>query len=632
MADQTFEVYTSSATGTQIDNAAAKVAAMEETLSGTAGVIPSSKAVKDAIDAATLETDSTLSESTTKVPTSKAVSDAIKDTLSKEAIVLPSSISLFTNKDYSIYKTNILKGTDNRTDVELFASGIKNYDRQFVANITDDKSVPILGYAHGSKTTLKNVDLKAVDSAAMSGKTVRVLCIGDSFTDIGQWVNEIYQQLDAAGANVEMIGTTLQSKGQSWLCEGLSGATLDWVTQNNYVGYILNVTSADGIPQTTYTSQFVQIDGKNWTVRGTKLTEDNGVYSGKILLGKWGVAEQELPASGTATIRGINVTWDSVERTSWNPFWNRTENKVDFNWYLNKYGFNTPDIICIQFGLNDLANATDASLTNMMTRLASLITTIHTQLPSTGIVISIPPFDGIHLSGSTSGNKNRLDMKYILHKYMKALCNTYDNSTYSGYVTIAPSYAFVDRENGYTKQEVALNTRFPSVKDVVYTDPLHCNEQGMRQIGDCVVPALCSLYAKVNAVREYGIEAFDSGYIVKEQKKSAVSNTANITYYGSDFIDIDGATSIEVVAQCDSSYCTPVAFFSERSAASYISSIPTQDTWNTVNQPRLLTIPGAAGDLYEGETLTIPAGAKYIRVSSVAQYNSVLSPSVTVRF
>lgn len=51
MADQTFELYTGSAAGTQIDNAAAKVAAMEETLSGTAGVIPSSKAVKDAIDA-----------------------------------------------------------------------------------------------------------------------------------------------------------------------------------------------------------------------------------------------------------------------------------------------------------------------------------------------------------------------------------------------------------------------------------------------------------------------------------------------------------------------------------------------------------------------------------------------------
>ncbi len=51
MAEQTYELYIGSATGAQIDNAAAKVAAMEETLSGTAGVIPSSKAVKDAIDA-----------------------------------------------------------------------------------------------------------------------------------------------------------------------------------------------------------------------------------------------------------------------------------------------------------------------------------------------------------------------------------------------------------------------------------------------------------------------------------------------------------------------------------------------------------------------------------------------------
>lgn len=50
MAEQTFELYIGSGTGTQIDNAAAKVAAMEETLSGTAATIPSSAAVKNYVD------------------------------------------------------------------------------------------------------------------------------------------------------------------------------------------------------------------------------------------------------------------------------------------------------------------------------------------------------------------------------------------------------------------------------------------------------------------------------------------------------------------------------------------------------------------------------------------------------
>lgn len=555
-------------------------------------------------------------------------------------IILPSNIYLLKSKDYSLYKTNILNGVDNRGDVDLYAIGLKNYNRQFIANITDDVSLQVNGYDNvGNRTLLKTLELKACGNSGITGKTLRVLCIGDSFTDMGYWVNEIYQQLDTAGATVEMIGTTNQSFGDEWLCEGLSGATLDWVVNHRYVGYIINVTSANGIPATTYTSQFVEIDGKNWTVRGTKLTENNGGYSGKILLAKYGVADQELPSSGTATMRGVSVTWNSVEKTSFNPFWNRTESKIDFNWYLNKWGFDYPDIVCIQFGLNDLAAATDASLTNMMTHLGSLINTIHSQLPSTGIIISVPPFDGINLSGSTSGNKNRLDMKYILHKYMKNLCNTYDNSTYSGYVTIAPSYAFVDRENGYTKQEVALNSRFPAVKDVVYTDPLHCNEQGMRQIGDCVVPSIVHMYDYLHrdTSRTYGLEYFTEGKALNHGNgwEQITNATSTITYYLSDFIPIEDATSIEAMVLCDNRACDAIAFYSAQDKQTCLGTIPAQETWHAVLQPRLLSVPGEAGDLFEGETLAIPQGAKYIRVTSIvdiSQYGSGQTPYVTVYF
>ena len=615
--------YISNKTGTELDAAIGKVLNIEETLSGTAATIPSSKAVKDAID---------------------AVNELIPEGVTiaqQDEIILPSNVYLLKSKDYSIYKTNILNGVDNRSDIDLYATGLKNYDKQFIANITNDTSVPINGYDKvGNRTLLKTLELKAYDNTSITGKTLRVLCIGDSFTDMGYWVNEIYQQLDDAGATVELIGTTKQSYGDEWLCEGLSGSSLQWVTANTYVGYIINVTSADGIPSTRYAANSdFEVDGVTWSVRGTRLTEDNGVYSGKILVSKYGSTNAVFPSTGTATMRGVSVTWNSAEQASWNPFWNRSENKVDFNWYLTEYSFNTPDIICIQFGLNDLVNATDASLTSMMTRLASLITTIHTQLPNTGIVISVPPFDGIHLSGSTSGNKNRLDMKYILHKYMKTLCNTYDNSTYSGYVTIAPSYAFVDRENGYTKQEVALNTRFPSVKDIVYTDPLHCSEQGMRQIGDCVVPAIVHMY---NYMHRATSVTYDLSHFIAD---SHLNNNGGLqvtggsyearTYYISEFIPIEGATSIEAMALTDNGYADVMAFYSAQDQWMCIGTIPVQDTWKAVLQPRLIIVPGEAGDLHEGETLSIPEGAKYIRITSVtdtSRLGSGQQPYVTVHY
>lgn len=136
MAEQTYELYIGSATGTQIDNAVAKVAEMEETLTGTAGTIPSSKAVKDAIDAATLETDSTLSESTSKVPTSKAVSDAIANITPEKTMRY---YTLLTRYNTEVIDGYSYSGSGNTLTAE---SGKKC----FLVNIEDNDMLTLFSY------------------------------------------------------------------------------------------------------------------------------------------------------------------------------------------------------------------------------------------------------------------------------------------------------------------------------------------------------------------------------------------------------------------------------------------------------------------------------------------------------
>jgi len=109
MAEQTVELYIGSATGTQIDNAAAKVAAMEETLSGTAGTIPSSAAVKNYVDGKSVDTESTLSGNASKIPSSKAVKD-VTDTL------LPKSDATFLTSKTKAYYT--VFNEENTTVIE----------------------------------------------------------------------------------------------------------------------------------------------------------------------------------------------------------------------------------------------------------------------------------------------------------------------------------------------------------------------------------------------------------------------------------------------------------------------------------------------------------------------------------
>jgi len=109
MAEQTVELYTGSATGKQIDNAAAKVAAMEETLSGTAATIPSSAAVKNYVDGKSVDTESTLSGNASKIPSSKAVKD-VTDTL------LPKSDATFLTSKTKVYYT--VFNEENTTVIE----------------------------------------------------------------------------------------------------------------------------------------------------------------------------------------------------------------------------------------------------------------------------------------------------------------------------------------------------------------------------------------------------------------------------------------------------------------------------------------------------------------------------------
>ena len=146
MADQTFELYPSSATGTQIDNAAAKVAAMEETLSGTAATIPSSAAVKNYVDGKSVDTESTLSGNASKIPSSKAVKD-VTDTL------LPKSDATFlTNKTKTYYtvfneeNTTVIEGYKYTAGDDVIVAS-ENEKCYLVENI-DFKNLYVNGRAH----------------------------------------------------------------------------------------------------------------------------------------------------------------------------------------------------------------------------------------------------------------------------------------------------------------------------------------------------------------------------------------------------------------------------------------------------------------------------------------------------
>jgi hypothetical protein len=148
------------------------------------------------------------------------------------------------------------------------------------------------------------------------------------------------------------------------------------------------------------------------------------------------------------------------------------------------------------------------------------------------------------------------------------------------------------------------------------------------------------MYNRINRETSvtYDLSHFIADYHIDNSGKglnSAAAPTQYRVYYISEFIPIEGATSIEAMAHTDNRYTDVMAFYTAQDQWTCIGTIPVQDTWKAVLQPRLITVPGEAGDLHEGETLAIPEGAKYIRVTSVtdtSQLGSGQAPYVTVHF
>jgi hypothetical protein len=397
-------------------------------------------------------------------------------------IVLPSTMYFVKNHNVSIYQRNIVLA---QPELKVLANNWMNYNRQAVINRTANETTTLSLIKELSIYSTKNIATIVTDKATNSGKTANILCIGDSFTDIGTWVDETRILLEADGVTVNLIGTMGATGRRN---EALSGGTMDNFILNTTAGTarIITVTGVTVPPSTGYPGITYKDSNNNvWTCRGYKL---DGSGNGLMRFATYAVTDMSgFPASGTLTkvnagsAGQTTINYSASEAAYFNPFWNPATNALDFNYYLAKFSFANPTHVCVQFTWNDLSLwASDSSLAASVAKVKTIVDTIHTQLPSAKVVFSIEPM------GATDTTYDWFGKMYSVLKFAKAMFLQFtENSSYNTFVRVAPSYAYVDLKNGYTGSNVALNSRYPAVFEA-YSDGVHCNDGGMRQIGDCV--------------------------------------------------------------------------------------------------------------------------------------------------
>ena len=353
------------------------------------------------------------------------------------------------------------------------------------------------------------INKRILNSAEKKGKTVNVLALGDSYTEISWWLEGIDELAKKDGITINWCGTMPADTNESVKSENQTGGTLAGCFMGDrskstglehcgstYLIYVENVQSKH--MKVLYNHYVVySINNINWKVKGYKLN-DNG--KGYIVITNNDGNNTELPSEGTLSLISgegdESIQYTSIKEVNGNPLWNPETSKIDFAYFENTFEQNTPDIVLLQFCWNDIGvggfEQIHDSVTKFISNLKAFISMLLEQIPNVKIIFSVEPLGAT--KNTCAAGFCIENLKYVRTDLTLRLYEEYKNNDN---VAIVPSFIFVDGEYGITRKEESIIERYNDRKiSIPYgangdnIDYIHCNKSGMKQISDAVYPYL----------------------------------------------------------------------------------------------------------------------------------------------
>lgn len=431
-------------------------------------------------------------------------------------------IILVANKESNIYLEDILAA--NKTQKDKCRKTITNTHYQCVANIgfatpTSTGSKTGTFYA----TSRDNVFRFPITTTCINvpaGRTINMLDIGSSYIDMQYISKKQKLNYEADGMTVNMLGT-MGVEGSRH--EARSGGTWDFVVKPLGRAVIVDVNNVTSLPITAYPgTTYADENGIKWTVRGVVI---NG-GSGKLVLGPFSIDPnfdpsigagsesndydsyaENMPESGvltkttndtvgTETDEGDQtVNYTAKELVCYNPFWDPSTNKLSFSYYVNKWGFNPPDMVSFTFGSNDLGNFSlreEADVDAVVAKAKTAIDQLHSDYPNCKVLITSSCYG---YSGYSYSEYITPIREWNLQSYYRKLVAMFGKETeYSAFVRVVPTLFMVDRKNGFTvwdKQPCSLY----SEKIKINGDAIHLGETGYYQFANSMLGYAYDLFS-----------------------------------------------------------------------------------------------------------------------------------------
>lgn len=217
-------------------------------------------------------------------------------------------------------------------------------------------------------------------------------------------------------------------------------------------------------------------DGDNITLIGT--VKPWGDYDGCPIIEGHG---------GWSAIDYATYNYPNGEK---NPFWNSTTGAFDFAYYLSSNGLETPDVVTIFLGINDVsAGHPLKTVTAMQTMIDSILAA--NSDAKIGVALLPPPCLSQDGFGAMNGcsltmHEQKRGAFELSEQYM---ANFADNES----VFFIPVMSAVDMVHNVPFETVKANA-YSEVEIRRMTDNVHCNQAGYQQVADAFYGALKALY------------------------------------------------------------------------------------------------------------------------------------------
>lgn len=184
--------------------------------------------------------------------------------------------------------------------------------------------------------------------------------------------------------------------------------------------------------------------------------------------------------------------YDFTNTSDDNPFYNPSEDRVDFKYYSQQYCNSAPiDVLCIEHGWNSLT--TNVAIVESV--IKPFLRQYHKDYPNGVIVLGglQPPSQqgGLGTDYGSSSEWNWLTVMRNVMDYNNEVDKICQDAEFRSYVYYWAACEMFDCENAYPTSEIPSSLRTDET-EVIETNGLHPTVEGRLQLADSGVLAICN--------------------------------------------------------------------------------------------------------------------------------------------